>query len=59
MDREAKIVIISLLMFFALIGAVVYSASQDYQEYYMECISEGVLSNFECKEAAHNMAYGD
>ena len=37
--------------------ALIFALNANYNRYYDECIDEGVLSKFECKQAAHNMAY--
>lgn len=59
MDEELNLVIGILLLCVIFIVCTFVAMGNSYDEYYNECIQEQVLSNFECKQAAHNMAYGD
>jgi len=63
MDRVEMIVggtLVAAVIALIFLGALVINGSKElYQEYYNECMSESVLSQFECKQAAHHMAYGN
>jgi uncharacterized protein YsxB (DUF464 family) len=51
-----SVFVIALLVWF--LSIVADASNKRYNELYQECVSENVLSDFECKQAAHYMVYG-
>lgn len=51
--------LVVIVVFFGVVALVGSSSFEErYNELYQECVSENVLSDFECKQAAHYMVYG-
>tara|TARA_R110002020_G_scaffold296073_2_gene511723 strand:- start:820 stop:999 length:180 start_codon:yes stop_codon:yes gene_type:complete len=59
MDSELKVIIGFIVVVIVLMVVMIKGSKANYQEYYNECMGEAVLSKFECKQAAHGMAYGE